>query len=86
MNEEKRIRLQHPLLGVREFGEQHAKNIMSIPASSRGGWEYADDDGAEVVNQSNESDAADHSRNSGNPEAEAKRKSGRNTKSGKTRK
>lgn len=35
----KTVKLQHSLLGVKEFNEQHAKNIMSIDVKNRGGWE-----------------------------------------------
>lgn len=75
------IRLQHPIIGVREFNEQHASNLMAM--SNNGGWQYVD---AEVTNDVNESDAADNHGNSGNSEAKAKPKSGRNSKGSKARK
>lgn len=33
------VKLYHPLKGVRFFTEEHASNLMAIPANRRGGWE-----------------------------------------------
>jgi hypothetical protein len=82
MKESKKIKLCHPFLGVREFDNQHAANIMSIPSEKRGGWEYlkTDDKVKSKVN------AANDSGNTGNTGKQADTKPARNPKGGKSRK
>lgn len=47
MKSEKNINLVHPILGVRGFSVEHARNVMGMKRN--GGWEYNSDEDRELV-------------------------------------